>query len=63
MKKSRLLVDRQQLLRKNMIAFEKYANKMFKAGGALREEIINAFVAGALTRWKTRLISRIILKI
>ena len=46
----------------NMIAFEKYANKkdVFTASGALREEIINAFVAGALTRWKTELISRII---
>ena len=46
----------------NMIAFEKYADKkdVFTASGALREEIINAFVAGALTRWKTELISRII---
>ena len=33
----------------NMIAFEKYADKkdVFTASGALREEIINAFVAGA----------------
>ena len=30
------------------------------AGGALRDQIIEAFRAGALTRWKTELIARII---
>lgn len=46
----------------NMSAMELYPEKraVLTAGGALREEIISAFVAGALTRWKTELISRII---
>lgn len=37
-----------------MVAFEKYASKKeaLTVSGALREEIINAFVAGASTRWK-----------
>ena len=34
--------------------------KVLTQGGALREQIIDAFVAGALLRWKTELISRII---
>ena len=46
----------------NMNAMELYPEKraVLTAGGALREEIISAFVAGALTRWKTELASRII---
>ena len=46
----------------NMNAMEDYPEKraVLTAGGALREEIISAFAAGALTRWKTELISRII---
>lgn len=46
----------------NMTAFEKYADKkaVLTAGGVLDDKIINAFVAGALTRWRTELESRII---
>lgn len=46
----------------NMIAMEQYPEKkaVLTAGGALRDEIIAGFVAGALTRWKTELASRII---
>ncbi|WP_110956167.1 type I glutamate--ammonia ligase [Anaerosinus massiliensis] len=46
----------------NMTAIEKHPEKksVLTAGGALRPEIIDAFVAGALLRWKTELISRII---
>lgn len=46
----------------NMTAMEKYEDKkeVLTGGGALRTEIIDAFVAGALLRWKTELISRII---
>ena len=46
----------------NMTSMEKYLEKkeVLTAGGALREEIINAFVAGALFRWKTELIARLI---
>lgn len=46
----------------NMTAMERYPEKkaVLTAGGALRNEIIDAFVAGALLRWKTELICRII---
>ena len=46
----------------NMQAFEKYPAKVkvITAGGALRSQIIKSFKAGALLRWKTELISRII---
>jgi glutamine synthetase len=46
----------------NMTAFEKYADKkeILGVSGVLDDTIINAFVAGALTRWKTELESRII---
>ena len=46
----------------NMQGFENYPEKVeaITAGGALREQIIDAFKAGALLRWKTELISRII---
>lgn len=46
----------------NMTAMERYPEKkaVLTKGGALREEIINAFVAGALLRWKTELTTRII---
>lgn len=45
----------------NMTAMETHADKkaVLTAGGALRTEIIDAFVAGALLRWKTELLSRI----
>ncbi|MEX5284197.1 glutamine synthetase [Selenomonas sputigena] len=46
----------------NMQGFENHPEKVeaITAGGALREQIIDAFKAGALLRWKTELISRII---
>ena len=45
-----------------MLAFDNYPEKraVLTAGGALRDQIINAFKAGALLRWKTELIARII---
>ena len=46
----------------NMQNFENYPEKLavIQAGGALRAQILNAFRAGALLRWKTELIARII---
>ena len=46
----------------NMQNFDNYADKkaVITAGGALNDTIINAFRAGALLRWKTELIARII---
>ncbi len=46
----------------NMESFANYPEKLavITAGGGLREQIINAFRDGALIRWKTELISRII---
>ena len=46
----------------NMQAFDKYPDKVsiITAGGALCEQIINAFKSGALLRWKTELIARIL---
>ena len=46
----------------NMQNFENYPEKkaVVTAGGALSDRIINAFRDGALLRWKTELISRII---
>ena len=46
----------------NMQNFDNYPEKkaVITSGGALRQQIIDAFRAGALTRWKTDLISRII---
>jgi glutamine synthetase len=46
----------------NMESFKKYPSKLeaLKAGNVLREELIEAFVAGALIRWKTELLKRII---
>lgn len=46
----------------NMENLKKYPEKtaVLKAGNVLRQEIIDAFVAGALTRWKTELLKRII---
>ena len=46
----------------NMQNFENYAEKkaVITSGGALNDQIINAFRDGALIRWKTELISRII---
>ena len=46
----------------NMEAFNLYPEKkaVIEKSGALREQIINAFKAGALLRWKTELIARII---
>ena len=46
----------------NMQGFETYPEKLkvITAGGALRPQIIDAFRDGALLRWKTELVSRII---
>ena len=46
----------------NIAALEKYPEKVkvISSGGALHERIINAFREGALLRWKTELISRIL---
>ena len=46
----------------NMEGFKNYPEKkaVITAGGALRDQIIDAFRAGALLRWKTELVSRII---
>ena len=46
----------------NMAAFDKYPAKVkvISEGGALRTQIIKSFKAGALLRWKTELISRIL---
>ena len=46
----------------NMAAFEKYPDKVkiISSGGALQERIIAGFREGALLRWKTELISRIL---
>ena len=46
----------------NMEALKKYPDKVkiISSGGALQERIINAFRDGALLRWKTELISRIL---
>ena len=46
----------------NMQNFDNFPEKkaVITAGGALREQIISAFRAGALLRWKTELVARII---
>ena len=46
----------------NMAALEKYPNKVkvITASGAMRDQIIDAFKNGALLRWKTELIARIL---
>lgn len=46
----------------NMEAFDKFPAKVkvITAGGALRSQIIKSFKAGALLRWKTELLSRIL---
>jgi len=46
----------------NMQNLKKYADKTeaIKKGNVLRQEIIDAFVAGALIRWSTELLKRII---
>ena len=46
----------------NMQNFDNYPEKkaVITAGGALRDQIISAFRAGALLRWKTELVARII---
>jgi len=46
----------------NMEALSKYPDKVavISSGGALHERIINAFREGALLRWKTELIARIL---
>jgi glutamine synthetase len=46
----------------NMQALSKYPEKVkvLKAGNILRQELIDGFVAGALIRWKTELLKRII---
>jgi len=46
----------------NIAALDKFPDKVkvISSGGALHERIINAFREGALLRWKTELISRIL---
>ena len=46
----------------NMEALQKYPDKLkvLKAGNVMRQELIDAFVNGALLRWKVELIERII---
>lgn len=46
----------------NMLGMEKYPAKVavLTAGNAFRKELIDAFVAGALLRWRTELVNRII---
>ncbi|MCX7780970.1 MAG: glutamine synthetase [Negativicutes bacterium] len=46
----------------NMENLKKFPEKVevLKAGGAIRQEIIDAFVAGALIRWRTELVNKII---
>ena len=46
----------------NMNAFDRYPDKLkvITEGGALRPQIVNAFKMGALLRWKTELIARIL---
>jgi glutamine synthetase len=46
----------------NMQAVEKYPEKIavLTSGNVFRKELIDAFVAGALLRWKTELVNRII---
>lgn len=46
----------------NMQSFESYPEKtsVIESGGALNEQIISSFRAGALLRWKTELVARII---
>lgn len=46
----------------NMEALKKYPEKLkvIKAGNVMRQEIVDAFVNGALLRWKVELINRII---
>ncbi len=46
----------------NMLNIEKYPQKVavLTAGNAFRKELIDAFVAGALLRWRTELVNRII---
>jgi len=46
----------------NMQSLTKYPEKLavLKAGNILRQELIDAFAAGALIRWKTELLNRII---
>ena len=46
----------------NMQSLEKYPEKLkvITSGGALRPQIVEAFKAGALLRWKTELIARIL---
>ena len=46
----------------NMDALKKYPEKLkvIKAGNVMRQEIIDAFVNGALLRWKVELVNRII---
>jgi glutamine synthetase len=46
----------------NMDALKKYPEKLkvLKAGNVLRQDLIDAFVNGALLRWKVEIIERII---
>jgi len=60
--RNRLFGEPPQTVWENMTAFEKYPDKVkiVSSGGALTDKIISAFREGALLRWKTELISRIL---
>ena len=60
--RNRLFGEPPQTVWENMTAFEKYPDKVkiISGGGALTDKIISAFREGALLRWKTELISRIL---
>ena len=60
--RNRLFGEPPQTVWENMEALEKYPDKVkiISSGGALQEKIIAAFREGALLRWKTELISRIL---
>jgi len=60
--RNRLFGEPPQTVWENMEALEKYPDKVkiISGGGALQEKIIAAFREGALLRWKTELISRIL---
>ena len=60
--RNRLFGEPPQTVWENMEALQKYPDKVkiISSGGALQEKIISAFREGALLRWKTELISRIL---
>jgi glutamine synthetase len=60
--RSRIFGKPPETVWENMSAFDKYPDKVkiISSGGALQEKIIAGFREGALLRWKTELISRIL---